>query len=70
MALQIFSVELPQFLELMVVKTAEGNSPTHLANATKIATLETGAEIDVPTFIETGDVVKVDTHTNEYIQRV
>lgn len=66
----IFSVELPQFLELMVVKTEESESAVHVANATKVAILETGAKVDVPMFIESGDIIKVDTHTNEYIQRV
>ena len=62
----IFGVELPQFLEIMVVKTEGG-----AAGATaKKAVLETGAKIDVPLFIESGDVVKVDTQVNEYIQRV
>ncbi len=67
----IFSVELPQFLELMVSKTelpSEKNSA--LSNATKEAILETGAAIEVPPFIEAGDVIKVDTRTKEYIQRV
>ena len=66
----IFSVELPQFLELMVVKTEESESAAHVANATKIAILETGAKVEVPMFIESGDIIKVDTQTNEYIQRV
>jgi elongation factor P len=66
----IFSVELPQFLELMVVKTEESQSPAHVANATKLAILETGAKIEVPMFVESGDIIKVDTQTNEYIQRV
>lgn len=65
----IFAVELPQFLELMVAKTQsekEGSS----TGGTKIATLETGAKIEVPPFIETGDIIKIDTKTEEYIQRV
>ncbi|HEY2810930.1 MAG TPA: elongation factor P [Rhabdochlamydiaceae bacterium] len=66
----IFSVELPQFLELMVVKTNEPESTLHLTNATKPAVLETGAKIEVPMFVEAGDIIKVDTHTSEYIQRV
>ena len=66
----IFSVELPQFLELMVVKTEESGSAVHVANATKHAILETGAKVDVPMFIESGDIIKIDTQTNEYIQRV
>jgi len=66
----IFSVELPQFLELMVVKTEESTSAAHVANATKLAILETGARVEVPMFVESGDIIKVDTQTNEYIQRV
>lgn len=66
----IFSVELPQFLELMVVKTEESDAAIHVANATKIALLETGAKVEVPMFVESGDIIKVDTQTNEYIQRV
>ncbi len=66
----IFSVELPQFLELMVVKTEESQAAAHVANATKVAILETGAKIEVPMFVESGDIVKVDTQTNDYIQRV
>ena len=65
----IFSVELPQFLELMVVKTEESTSAAHVANATKLAILETGARVEVPMFVESGDIIKVDTQTNEYIQR-
>lgn len=66
----IFAVELPQFLELMVAKTegTQGHSP--VSNATKIAILETGAKIEVPPFVEVGDIIKVDTKTDEYIQRV
>ncbi|WP_068467766.1 elongation factor P [Candidatus Protochlamydia phocaeensis] len=65
----IFSVELPQFLELMVAKT-QSDEETERANGAKIAILETGAKIEVPPFIETGDIIKVDTKTDEYIQRV
>ena len=67
----IFAVELPQFLEIMVVKT-EGTEVEDTAGSgtTKRAVLETGAKLQVPLFIESGDVIKVDTQTNEYIQRV
>lgn len=65
----IFAVELPQFLEIMVVKT-EGADAASASNSTKNAVLETGAKIHVPLFVESGDVIKVDTHANEYIQRV
>lgn len=64
----VFAIELPQFLELMVSKTeSEG---ALLPNAMKVAILETGARIEVPPFIEPGDIVKVDTNTEEYVQRV
>lgn len=66
----VFSVELPQFLELMVVKTEGGENDNPMANTGKIALLETGARIEVPLFVESGDIVKVDTQLNEYIQRV
>ncbi len=66
----IFSIELPQYLELMVVKADTGEAPSPMSNATKPAIIETGAKIEVPLFVETGDIIKVDTQTNEYIQRV
>lgn len=66
----IFNVELPQFLELMVVKTDGSDKHAIGANATKKATLETGAQVEVPPFIEVGDIIKVDTKTEEYVQRV
>lgn len=63
----IFSVELPQFLELMVSKIEGQNAGS---NGTKMAVLETGAKIEVPSFIEVGDIVKIDTRTDEYVQRM
>lgn len=60
----IFAIELPQFLELMVAKNEKGGETN------RIAVLETGAKIEVPPFIEVGDIIKVDTKTDEYIQRV
>lgn len=67
---QVFSIELPQFLEVMVGKTEPSEASASMSNATKVAVLETGARIDVPLFVETGDIVKVDTTTNEFVQRV
>lgn len=64
----IFAVELPQFLELMVAKIE--SSKESAGNGTKVAILETGAKIEVPPFIEVGDIIKIDTRTDEYIQRV
>lgn len=66
----IFSVELPQFLELIVIKVNTTKPKVSVANANKTAVVETGAQIAVPLFIETGDIIKVDTFTKEYIQRV
>ena len=65
----VFSVELPQFLELMVAKV-ESPKGSKDQSGLRLATLETGAKIDVPPFIEVGDIIKVDTKTDEYIQRV
>lgn len=65
----IYSVDLPQFLEIMVVKTEEKEGENG-SSALKEAVLETGARVEVPLFIESGDVVKVDTHSSSYIQRV
>jgi elongation factor P len=66
----VFSIEMPQFLELMVVKIDPIGGQVHGAGANKLATLETGAKVEVPLFVESGDIIKVDTQGNEYIQRV
>ncbi|CCB89622.1 elongation factor P [Simkania negevensis] len=66
----IFSIELPQFLELMVMKLEELKSKVSVSNASKLALLETGARVEVPLFIEVGDIIKVDTHVGEYVQRI
>lgn len=66
---EVFTIELPQFLEIMVAKleTPKGSKDRE---GVKIAWLETGAKIEVPPFIEAGDVIKIDTNTEEFIQRV
>ena len=66
----IFSLELPQFLEIMVVKLEDMESKVSVSDASMIAVLETGAKVEVPLFIENGDVIKVDTHIGEYVQRI
>lgn len=66
----IFAVELPQFLELMVSKTDMEKSDKGERGTVKMATLETGAKVEIPPFIEVGDIIKVDTKADEYIQRV
>eukprot|EP01066_Platyproteum_vivax_P001864 Platyproteum_vivax@DN12330_c0_g1_i1.p1 len=66
----IFSVELPQFLELMTIKLEDLKSKVSVSSASKIAILETGAKVEVPLFIEVRDIIKVDTHIGEYVQRI
>lgn len=66
----IFSVDVPQFLELMIVKTEDLDASSAMSASNRLAVLETGARIEVPMFIESGDVIKVDTKTDEYVQRV
>ena len=66
---KIFGVELPNFVGLKVSQTDVGVKGNTVTNATKTAVLETGAEIRVPLFIETGEIIKIDTRTGEYIER-
>ncbi|HPC46869.1 MAG TPA: elongation factor P [Deltaproteobacteria bacterium] len=63
-------IELPMFLELEVVETDPGLKGNTASGGSKPARLETGVTIQVPLFIGVGDVVKVDTRTGEYIERV
>ncbi|MCD8329045.1 MAG: elongation factor P [Ruminococcus sp.] len=65
----VFGVEPPNFVELQVTKTDPGFKGDTATNATKPATLETGAEIKVPLFIEEGEVIRIDTRTGEYMER-
>ena len=65
----VFGIEPPNFVELQVTNTDPGFKGDTATNATKPATLETGAEIRVPLFIEEGDMIRVDTRTGEYMER-
>lgn len=65
-----FSIELPQFLELMVSSMESDDRSGKFGRGARVATLETGAKIEVPPFIDVGDIVKIDPKTEEYIQRV
>ena len=65
----VFAVEPPNFVELEVTDTEPGVRGDTATNVTKVATLETGAQIRVPLFINTGEVIKVDTRTGEYLGR-
>ncbi|MDO5123735.1 MAG: elongation factor P [Eubacteriales bacterium] len=65
----VFGVEPPNFVELTVAQTDPGFAGNTATNALKPATLETGAEIKVPLFIEEGELLQIDTRTGEYIGR-
>ena len=65
----VFGVEPPTFLELQVTKTDPGFKGDTATNTLKPATLETGAEIKVPLFINEGEMIRVDTRTGEYLER-
>ena len=65
----VFGVEPPFFVELQVTQTDPGFKGDTATNATKPATLETGAEIRVPLFIDEGDMIRIDTRTGEYMER-
>jgi elongation factor P len=64
------SVELPNFIELQIVKTDPGIRGDTATGGSKPATLETGAVVQVPLFLNEGDVVKVDTRSGGYLGRV
>ena len=66
---KVFQVEPPTFVELEVAETDPGFAGNTATNATKPATLETGAEIKVPLFINPGDRIRVDTRVGEYLER-
>lgn len=68
---EVLGYELPNFVELAVAQTDPGfKGDTVSGGSTKPATLETGAVVNVPYHINEGDVVKVDTRTDEYLERV
>ena len=67
---KVFGMEPPTFVELQITETEPGFKGDTATNATKPATLETGAEIRVPLFISTGDKIKIDTRTGDYLERV
>ena len=66
----VFSVDPPTFVELEVTDTEPGVRGDTATNVTKEATLETGAVVKVPIFSNTGDKLKIDTRTGDYIERV
>ncbi len=67
---KVFGIEPPMFVELEITDTEPGFKGDTATGATKPAVVETGATINVPLFLSTGDVIKIDTRTNEYLGRV
>ena len=66
---EVFAVEPPLFVELEITDTEPGFKGDTATNTLKPATLETGAEIKVPLFINEGEMIRVDTRTGEYLER-
>ena len=66
----VFAVEPPLFVELEITETEPGFKGNTATGATKPATLETGAVIQVPLFVDGSDIIRVDTRTGEYMERV
>ena len=64
-----FSVEAPNFVDLKVTHTEPGFKGDTASNTTKPATVETGLTLNVPLFVEIGDVLRIDTRTGEYMSR-
>ena len=64
-----FLVEAPNFVDLKVIETEPGVKGDTATNVTKAATVETGAVIQVPIFIEEGEVIQIDTRTGDYLGR-
>lgn len=67
---QVIGLEPPTFVELEITETEPGYKGDTATGATKPAIVETGAQIKVPLFVNQGDVVRVDTRTGEYMERV
>ena len=65
----VFGIECPNFMDLVVTETEPGFAGNTATNVTKPAILETGAEIKVPLFIDIGDKITIDTRTGEYLSR-
>ena len=66
---KVFAVDPPNFVELLITDTEPGVKGDTATNVTKPATVETGAEVKVPLFINEGDRIKIDTRTGEYLER-
>lgn len=67
---EIIGIDLPIIMEMTIAEAEPGVKGDSVSNMTKMAKLETGADIRVPLFIKEGDRIKVDTRTGEYVERV
>lgn len=67
---ELIGIDLPIIMEMTIVEAEPGIKGDSVSNLTKMAKLETGADIRVPLFIKEGDIIKVDTRTGEYVERV
>lgn len=67
---KVFAIEPPLFVELEITETEPGVKGDTATGATKPATVETGATVTVPLFVNQGDKIKIDTRTGEYLSRV
>ena len=67
---EAFSVEAPNFVELLITQCDPGVKGNTATNALKPATVETGAVVNVPMFVEEGATIRIDTRTGEYMERV
>lgn len=67
---EAFSVEAPNFVELQITHTEPGAKGNTATNVLKPATVETGAVVSVPLFVNEGDIIRIDTRTGEYMERV
>ena len=66
----VFAIEPPLFVELEITETEPGFKGDTAQGASKPATVETGATVSVPLFVNQGDKIKIDTRTGEYLSRV
>ena len=66
----VFGVEPPTFVELEITETEPGFKGDTATGANKPAIVETGAKVTVPLFVNQGDVIRIDTRTGEYMERV
>ena len=67
---EVFAIEPPNFVELEITECEPGVAGNTATNATKPCTVETGATLNVPLFINQGEIIKIDTRTGEYLSRV